>query len=88
MKEMNDMTLDMNRFQIRLLELTEQLTEQSLDETHLQTPLVELGVDSLMALELAVYFEREFGIRLTEEELSMVTDLQVILDFAKARETS
>lgn len=63
----------------RVLELVSQQTDRSLTEEDWHTPLVDLGVDSLMALELAVYLEREFHFRLTESELASIKTLEDIL---------
>jgi len=73
------MKLDMHQVQGRLIDLMEKMTDKSLHYSSLNMPLTELGVDSLMALELAVYLEREFGVRLTENELSGIQCPQDIL---------
>ncbi|MVO98887.1 acyl carrier protein [Paenibacillus lutrae] len=45
----------------------------------LDTPLMDIGIDSLAVLELVVTLEREYGVRLSEEELVEITCLQDIL---------
>jgi fatty acid synthase, animal type len=51
----------------------------------LETTLTELGMDSLMAVELKQIFEREYEINLSTQELRALTFLK-IMEFAKARE--
>lgn len=77
------MKQDLNKLKKRLVELTIQLTGSELDEASLDTPLADLGVDSLMALELAVYLEREFSIRLEEDELASIERLADIVTKAE-----
>lgn len=71
--------MDMEKIKARILELVAQLTDQELTEDAFDQPLAELNVDSLMALELAVHLEREFGFRLTEEELASISKMEDIL---------
>ena len=51
----------------------------------LETSLTELGMDSLMAVELKQIFEREYEIVLSTQELRALTFIK-IMEFAKARE--
>jgi len=79
------MNPDMKKLTQRLLELASGLVDMTLQEDALDKPFAELGLDSLMALELAVYLEREFGIRLTEEELGRISHLRDILDIVERK---
>jgi acyl carrier protein len=45
----------------------------------------DLGVDSLMALEVVVVLEKKYGVRMTEEELKQVTSLQRAYDLLTAK---
>lgn len=49
------------------------------------TPLGELGIDSLSALELSVYLEREFGARIEEDELGSIRTLEDIIALAQSK---
>ncbi|GMX63899.1 hypothetical protein Elgi_04030 [Paenibacillus elgii] len=75
----------------RLVELAFEITgEGELGEdqdydVYLTSPLPELGVDSLTALELAVHVEREFGTRLEEQELTQIRTLEDIVRFVEAK---
>ncbi|KPV60636.1 hypothetical protein QJ48_04490 [Paenibacillus sp. A3] len=75
----------------RLVELAFEITgEGELGENqdydvYLTSPLPELGVDSLTALELAVHLEREFGTRLEEQELTQIRTLEDIVRFVEAK---
>ncbi|WP_127531377.1 acyl carrier protein [Paenibacillus kobensis] len=69
------MIQDVNKFNAKLIKLASQLTGDELTEECLERPLNELNIDSLMVLELAVHLEREYGIRLEEEELSSLNTL-------------
>jgi len=75
----------MKKLTRRILELASGLVDMTLEEDALDTPFAELGLDSLMALELAVYLEREFGIRLTEEELGRILHLRDIVDIVERK---
>ncbi|MGA5691400.1 phosphopantetheine-binding protein [Cytobacillus pseudoceanisediminis] len=80
---MTDTTIKLKN---RIIELVEELTEEEVGEDVLGKPILETDIDSLMVLELAVHLEREFQIRLTEEELSKITKLDDILELAQGRE--
>lgn len=45
----------------------------------------DLDVDSLMALEITVRLEREYGVRLAESELTAITSLQGTYDLLAAK---
>ncbi|NJC70666.1 acyl carrier protein [Planosporangium thailandense] len=63
-----------------------QVVEVDVDEIHDDTSLVDdLGVDSLMALEVVVVLEKKYGVRMTESELKQVTSLQRAYDLLAAK---
>ncbi|MGM1048286.1 MAG: acyl carrier protein [Bacillota bacterium] len=70
----------MNNIQQRIIEIVEKMIERTIEPQDLTLPFEQLQLDSLMALELAVHLEREFGVHLTEEELAKFTNLKDILD--------
>lgn len=45
----------------------------------------DLGVDSLMALEIVVVLEKQFGVRFAETELRQVTSLGQAYDLVAAK---
>ncbi|GAA0897183.1 acyl carrier protein [Virgisporangium ochraceum] len=45
----------------------------------------DLGVDSLMALEIVVVLEKRFGVRFAETELRQVTSLDQAYDLVAAK---
>ncbi|TYS60613.1 acyl carrier protein [Bacillus infantis] len=67
----------------QIIEMISEISEQNLNYSDIYTPFDELEVDSLMALELSVHIEREFGVYLDEEDLvkiSCINDLFLIID--------
>ncbi len=44
----------------------------------------DLGMDSMMALEILASLEKKFKIRIPEEELTKITSLANIIDLTKA----
>ncbi|UFJ42433.1 acyl carrier protein [Brevibacillus humidisoli] len=79
------MNVDIEQVKESLLEVVGELTETELDEAALDEPFAALGVDSLMALQLAVHLEREYGVRLSEEELAQMKNLRDILQVIDER---
>ncbi|WP_270168552.1 acyl carrier protein [Paenibacillus sp. SYP-B4298] len=69
----------------RVMEIIGEMTDQQLDEQALDRPFHELGVDSLMALELAVYIEREYKVRLDESELAEIASMRQLLHIIKTK---
>jgi acyl carrier protein len=45
----------------------------------------DLDVDSLMALEITVRLEKEYGVRLAENELTAITTLQGTYDLLRGK---
>lgn len=43
----------------------------------------DLGVDSLMALEIAVSLERRYGTKIQDEELAQVTSFSAVLELVR-----
>ncbi|WP_214483037.1 acyl carrier protein [Bacillus sp. SM2101] len=52
-----------------VLSLIAEIADINQEEIQNESTFEEIGVDSLMALELAVHLEREFGVVINEEEL-------------------
>ena len=48
-------------------------------------PFADAGIDSLMAMEIAVDVERRYGIRFDEEELKQVTSLAGLVALTSAK---
>lgn len=64
-----------------IVSITDQPAEQ-LDE---HTPLADLGVDSLQALQLLVLLEREYKISLNETDLAQFKDIASIVELVTER---
>jgi acyl carrier protein len=45
-----------------------------------QTPFAELGIDSMMALEIVSEVERQYKVAVPEEELRSLTNFQAVYD--------
>ena len=69
---------------VSLLDSTEPVEELDAD-AFLRKPLPEIGIDSLAVLELVVTLEREFGVRMTEDDLGGIATLEDILTFITGR---
>jgi acyl carrier protein len=85
------MMIDLDVLKRRVIEMTVEITgegqlpDNGHYEPYLQMPLQDLGVDSLTALELAVYLEREFGARMDEQELSRIGTLADIVELVASK---
>ncbi|MDM5335831.1 acyl carrier protein [Fictibacillus enclensis] len=71
----------------KVVSLIEEVSDVDLTEFDgfLHVSLVESGIDSLMALELGVHLERTYGIRLTEEDLTEMKNVQSIIELLKLK---
>lgn len=56
--------------------LVADLTENDPEELDVDTPFADVGIDSLMAMEIAVHVEHRFGVRFTESDLATVTSVR------------
>ena len=70
-------------------DLKEQLREivaevAEIDEVPDETPFKDLGIDSMMAIEIVADVERTFKLSIPEEELQDLTNLNAVYD--KVRE--
>lgn len=55
------------------------------DEIPDETPFSELGIDSMMALEIVSEVERTYKIRVPEEELKSVTNFSSVYELFSKR---
>ncbi|MFS1514252.1 acyl carrier protein [Chengkuizengella sp. SCS-71B] len=62
-----------------VIEYISDLIEREVTEQDFDTPFPDLGIDSLMALEVAVHIERELSIVITEQELAELTCINDLL---------
>lgn len=62
-------TVNEKEFLAAVLAVIEQLTEQTVGPNAAAMTFADLGVDSLMALELVVHLERSYGLALSEAEI-------------------
>jgi acyl carrier protein len=51
-----------------------------IDEIPDETPFAELGIDSMMALEIVSAVEREYKVNVPEEELRTLKNFQSVYD--------
>ncbi|MEM7449428.1 MAG: acyl carrier protein [Myxococcota bacterium] len=57
----------------KLAEIIAEVAE--IDEVPETTPFADLGIDSMMAIEIVAEVERQYKISIAEEELAELTDL-------------
>ncbi|MCK6259441.1 acyl carrier protein [Fictibacillus sp. KIGAM418] len=65
----------------RILELIAEMVEVDVSEVKEDSSFADLGIDSLMALELAVYLERDYNIFIQEQELMSLRKVEDLLRF-------
>ena len=49
------------------------------------TPFKDLGIDSMMAIEIVADVERQYKIKVPEEELVQVTDLDSVVKLVQSK---
>ena len=59
-----------------------------LDEVPDDEPFAELGIDSMIAIEIISDIERNYGVKVAEEELKQVTDLNSVVALVQSKLTS
>lgn len=72
MSEKTGTVLDMEALRVLIAEILDVDVAEVSDDAHFVN---DLGVDSLMALEITVRLEQEFGVTLAEEELLKISTL-------------
>ena len=66
-------------------ELREIITEVTeIEDIPEETPFADLGIDSMMAIEIVADVEKKYDITISEEELAELTHLRAVYD--KVRE--
>ena len=55
------------------------------DEVPDSTPFKDLGIDSMMAIEIVADVERAYKIKIPENELEQVTDLESVVRLVQAK---
>lgn len=55
------------------------------DEVPDETPFADLGIDSMMALEIVAEVEREYQVSVPEEELQKLTHFNSVYELFKAK---
>ncbi|MFF5428028.1 MULTISPECIES: acyl carrier protein [unclassified Streptomyces] len=73
MPEETGTTLDKEALRALIAEVLDVDVADVTDDAHFTQ---DLGVDSLMALEITVRLEQEFSVKLAEEELTQLTTLK------------
>jgi acyl carrier protein len=56
-----------------------------IDEIPDETPFSELGIDSMIALEIVAEVEREYKVRVPEEELKSLTNFDSVVRLFEKR---
>ena len=56
-----------------------------IDEIPDETPFSELGIDSMIALEIVAEVEREYKVRVPEEELKSLTNFDSVVKLFEKR---
>lgn len=67
-------------------ELRQIITEVTeVDEIPEDTPFADLGIDSMMAIEIVADVEKNYDVTISEEELSELTNLKAVYDKVQAK---
>ncbi len=56
-----------------------------IDEVPDDTPFKDLGIDSMMAIEIIADVERTYGIKVPEEELEQISDLNSVVTLVNSK---
>lgn len=56
-----------------------------IDEVPDNTAFKDLGIDSMMAIEIVAEVERTYGLKVPEEELEKITDLNSVVALVQAK---
>lgn len=67
----------------KLREIVAEVAE--LDEVPDDTPFKDLGIDSMMAIEIIADVERSYGIKVPEEELESIVDLNSVVALVQGK---
>jgi acyl carrier protein len=67
----------------KLREIVAEVAE--LDEVPDDTSFKELGIDSMMAIEIIADVERSYGIKVPEEELKGIVDLNSVVTLVQSK---
>ncbi|MBK9740482.1 MAG: acyl carrier protein [Actinobacteria bacterium] len=68
-----------------LRDLVAELTELDADQLDVDTPFADVGIDSLMAMEIAVHVEHRYGVRFNEGDLATVTSVRDLSTLVEAQ---
>ena len=69
-----------------LRDLVAELAELPVDEVETDTPFEDAGIDSLLAMEIAVHVERRFGVRFEDTELKTVQSVRQLADAVREKQ--
>jgi acyl carrier protein len=69
-----------------LRDLVAELAELPVAEVETDTPFEEAGIDSLLAMEIAVHVERRFGVRFEDTELKTVQSVRQLADAVREKQ--
>ena len=69
-----------------LRDLVAELAELPLDEVEADTSFEDAGIDSLLAMEIAVHVERRFGERFEDTELKTVQSVRQLADSVRQKQ--
>ena len=73
----------MEELKAKLREIVAEVAE--IDEVPDMTPFQELGIDSMMAIEIVADVERTFKLSIPEDELQDLTDLNAVYEKVKTK---
>ena len=79
-----DMT--MTDLETDLRDLVAELAELPVDEVETDTSFEDAGIDSLLAMEIAVHVERRFGVRFEDTELKTVQSVRQLADAVREKQ--
>ena len=78
--------MTMTDLETDLRDLVAELAELPLDEVETDTSFEDAGIDSLLAMEIAVHVERRFGVRFEDTELKTVQSVRQLADSVREKQ--